>query len=177
MRDESSIPREAGTDMRFAGELLQRRAILERLPIAGLAGMSAMMLPSAAAAASPGAGLASPTSPAGLTVDDSGTVLMPGHDVTYRVTLFSTGGASYTGAATIQVRVRLDDGSAAGAGSVAPGTRIEGQELSDLTVSAESGTANISVDLPPSGTYLVLLATVPAALSHPDGIVLAVSVD
>lgn len=163
--------------MPLAGELLPRRAIVLRLPVAGLAGMSATLLPSAAAAASPGVGPASATSPAGFTVDDSGTVLLAGHDVTYRVTLFSTGGASYTGSATVQVRVRLDDGSAAGAGSVAPGTRIEGQELADLTVSAEGGTANISVDLPSSGTYLVRLATVPAALSHPDGIVLAVTAD
>jgi hypothetical protein len=176
VRIDSSPSRMPGTSASAIRQPIPRRSVLERLPLAGLVGVSALLLPAAADAASPEAGLASPTSPAGFTVDDSGSVLLAGHDVTYRVALFATGGTAYSGSANIQVSVRLDDGTADGAGSIAPGTRIQGQELADLTVSAESGSANISVDLPAGGTYLVSIATVPAALSHPDGIVLAVTV-
>ncbi len=150
---------------------LDRRRLLLASPAVGL-GISTLALPGAASAASLAGVTLSTQGPSSITVDDTGTAAS-GHDVALRIRLVGSAGGPATGNIRIDVTVTLDDGADGGAGSPPTGTRIDGVVRTTFAVLAESGGADVSIDLPAAGTYLFTVTCTPAALNQPDGVVLA----
>lgn len=151
--------------------VLDRRHVLRASPALGL-GITTVALPAAAVAASLNGTTLATTGPATITVDDTGTP-SAGHDVALAVRLVGSDGGPETGNIRVDITVRRDDGSNAGAGSTASGTRIDGVEQSTVALLSDSGSVDVSVDLPSAGTYLFAVTTSPAATNQPDGVVLA----
>jgi len=153
--------------------VLERRRLLRATPAVAL-GISSMTLPHAAAAAS-GDGTASVDPPRSLTIDDT---LAPdaGDDVAYRVRLLDANGTLHDGDVTVTLAVTVDDGSDGGAGSTATGTSIEGVARTQHSVTTATGSVDLSVDLPGTGTYLVRITASPAPTNQPDGVTVAVAV-
>lgn len=141
------------------------------LAVAPTLGITSLLLPSAAAAASDQS-TQSTTAPLRLTVDDT---ITPdgGDDVAYRVTVVAANGSTYSSSVTISVAVTVDDGADGGAGSPATGTSIEGTARTTYGVTTDTGTTDISIDLPGSGNYLVLFTTTPVPTGQPEGVTLA----
>ena len=151
--------------------MLDRRRLLRASPAAAL-GVTSIALPSAAAAASPGSDLANLDPPRSLTVDDT---LAPdaGDDVAFRIRATTATGTLYDDSLQVTLAVTIDDGADGGAGSPATGTRIEGTERTQHTVTTTAGTVDVSVDLPGTGTYLIRVTATPAAVNQPDGVTVA----
>ncbi len=154
--------------------MLDRRRLLGISPAAAL-GVTSVALPSAAAAASPGGDLANLDPPRSLTVDDT-LAPDPGDDVAFRVRATTAAGALYDDTLQVTLAVTVDDGADGGAGSPASGTRIDGTERTQHTVTTTTGTVDLSVDLPGAGTYLIRVSASPAAVNQPDGVTVALTV-
>ena len=151
--------------------MVDRRRLLRGGGAVGL-GVTSLVLPTAAQAASFAGTTLATQGPSTLTVDDTGTAAA-GHDVTLRVGLIASDGGAATSNLRVDLTVTLDDGSNDGAGSAATGTRIDGVERSTHAVLADSGQVDLDVDLPSAGTYLFAVTTTPAPTNQPDGVVLA----
>jgi len=152
-----------------------RRSVLRAGADTTALGLIALALPSASAAASV-ADPASTTVLQGITVDPSGEILVADHDVTYRIGLFTADGRPYAQATTVTLRVRLDDGSADGAGSTPAGVLIDGEDTDEVMRATSTGGLAVSVAVPDARGYLVRITTDPASLNHPDGIELSLQV-
>lgn len=157
------------------GSVVGRREVV-RASTAVTAGITTLILPSAAQATSfAGVALAS-EGPATLTVDDTGTAAA-GHDVTLRIGLLGSDGGAATRNLRVDLSVTRDDGSNGGAGSAAAGTRIDGVERATHAVLVQDGQVDLDVGLPAAGVYLLSITTEPAPTNQPDGVVLAYTFD
>lgn len=150
---------------------LDRRHLLRGSSVLGL-GITTLALPSAALAASLNGTTLATTGPTTITVDDTGTPTA-GHDVALAVRLIGSDGGAATGNIRVDVTVTLDDGTDAGAGSAASGTRIDGVARSTAALLSDTGSIDVAIDLPAAGTYLFAVTTSPSAANQPDGVVLA----
>lgn len=152
--------------------MVDRRRLLRASPAVGL-GITTIALPTATAAASTD-GTASLDAPMIITLDDT---IAPdtGDDVAYRIAVISANGTTYLSSVAVTVAVTVDDGTNGGAGSPATGTAIDGAARTQHTVTTDTGSVDLSIDLPGAGTYLVRVTTSPAPTNQPDGVTVAVS--
>jgi len=169
--------------MRLADDepCLDRRAAIGSMGVATVAGITSLILPSAEAAASPDATVASTQTLQGFTVDDTGPA-SDGSDVTLVVRLFQAGGSAFTAPATVLLRVTVDDGSNGGVGSHPQGLIVDGETVvsTDPVVARElsaddAGATSFSIVLPIAATYLVRISTVPDSLNNPSGVTLVLT--
>jgi hypothetical protein len=153
-----------------AADPATRRAFLRSASVVA-AGISVLVLPSAAEASSPTSAGIQGDPPSSFTVDDT-VAPDEGDDVAYLVTLVGTDGGAFVGVATVTIEVTLDDGADGGIGSPADGTSIDGEEQTVATSTAELGQARFSVRFPMAGTFLLRFTTTPMTVTHPDGVTL-----